>query len=205
MAFGNMLEGYTAHHMTTIVVVRKGPVAIIAADSLAKYGDAVEQAKYIADPEKLVAIGDAWLGPTGPASAQLILQSYFSDGEARRDFGSSLGIFETFTDLMGALKEDYHLIPKEDERDPYESLQMEVLIASPAGIFGVYPLRSVQEYSRFYAFGSGAEYALGAMFGIWDSENDPEVIARAGLVAAAEFDDSTDPPFTLHRVTLSGN
>ena len=58
---------------------------------------------------------------------------------------------------MGALKDDYFLIPKEDERDPYESLQMETLVASPAGIFGVYPLRSVQEYTRYYAFGSGAE------------------------------------------------
>lgn len=189
--------------MTTIVVVRKGSAACIAADSLAKYGEALEGARYVADHEKLVSVGDAWLGPTGPASAQLILQSYFSDGQARRDFGSSLGIFETFTDLMGALKEDYHLIPKEDERDPYESLQMEVLLACPAGIFGIYPLRSVQEYSRFYAFGSGAEYAMGAMQAVWERCTDPQEVAQAGLTAAAEFDDSTGAPFTFHPVTCA--
>lgn len=188
--------------MTTIVVVRKGSAACIAADSLAKYGETRESAAYVTNHDKLVQIGDTWLGPTGPASAQLILASYFASGEARSDFGSSLGIFETFTDLMGALKEDYFLIPKEDERDPYESLQMETLVAGPAGIFGIYPLRSVQEYSRFYAFGSGAELAMGAMHACYEGLDDPVEVARVGLEAAAEFDDSTAAPFTYKRVTV---
>ncbi|MDA1267238.1 MAG: hypothetical protein O2816_19325 [Planctomycetota bacterium] len=190
--------------MTTIVVVRKGNAACIGADSLAKYGETLESAKYVHNHEKLVRVGDAWLGPTGPASAQIIFESYFSDEKARAQFGSSLEIFETFTDLMGALKEDYFLIPKEDERDPYESLQMEVLVASPGGIYGVYPLRSIQEFSRFYAFGSGAELAMGAMHAIWDQHDDPVAVARIGLEAAAEFDDSTAAPFTIHELTITG-
>jgi ATP-dependent HslUV protease subunit HslV len=190
--------------MTTIVVVRKGSAACIAADSLAKYGETRESAAYVANYEKLLQVGDTWLGPTGPASAQLVMASYFAAEEARRDFSSTLSIFETFTDLMGALKEDYFLIPKEDERDPYESLQMETLVAGPAGIFGVYPLRSVQEYSRFYAFGSGAELAMGAMHASYEREDDPATVARIGLEAAAEFDDSTAAPFTLQRITVVG-
>lgn len=190
--------------MTTIVVVRKGGTAVIAADTLAKYGETREAAAYVANHDKLVQVGDAILGPTGPASAQLVLRSYFDGEEARQDFASPQGIFETFTDLMGALKDDYFLIPKEDERDPYESLQMETLVASPAGIFGVYPLRSVQEYTRYYAFGSGAELALGAMHAVYDGAEDPEEVARRGLDAAAEFDDSTDGPYTVRRITLAG-
>jgi len=189
--------------MTTIVVVRKGRTAVIAADTLAKYGETREAAAYVANHDKLVQVDDAVLGPTGPASAQLVLRSYFDGEGARRDFATTQGIFETFTDLMGALKDDYFLIPKEDERDPYESLQMETLVASPAGIFGVYPLRSVQEYTRFYAFGSGAELALGAMHAVYDGAEDPEEIARRGLDAAAEFDDSTAGPYTVLRVTLA--
>ncbi len=191
--------------MTTIVVARKGTQACIGADSLAKYGDRRESATYVTNHEKLVGVGDAWLGPTGPASAQLVLKSYFADEKARRDFGTTLGVFETCTDLMGALKEDYFLIPKEDERDPYESQQMEILVCSPAGIFGVYPLRSVQEYSRFYAFGSGADYALGAMFQVWETEQDLGAIVRIGLEAATEFDDSTDAPYSMKTVTLTGS
>lgn len=188
--------------MTTIVAVRKGNRACIAADTLAKYGDAREPAAYIANHDKLLRIGDAWLAPAGPASAQLVLTSHFSHPEARRDFSSVQGIFETVTDLQGALKEDFFLNPKEDERDPYESSQMEIMVASPHGIFGVYPLRSVQEYRRFYAFGSGAEYALGAMYVAYDQLEDPAEIARRGIEAAAEFDDSTSLPFTSASVDL---
>lgn len=188
--------------MTTVVVVRKGRLACIAADTLAKYGDAAEPAAYIANHDKLVQVGDAWLAPTGPASAQLVLQSYFAVRDRRADFSSPQGVFETFVDMQGSLKDDYFLNPKEDERDPFESSQMEILVASPAGVFGVYPLRSVQEYTRFYAFGSGAEYALGAMFFEYDRHDDPAVIAERAIQAAAEFDDSTALPITSRTVEL---
>ena len=190
--------------MTTIVAVRKGQQACLAADTLAKYGDSRESATYIANHDKLLAVGDAWLGPAGPASSQLVLRSYFSASEARRDFSGVQGIFETVLDLQNSLKDDYFLNPKEDERDPFESSQMEMLIASPAGIFGVYPLRSVQEYTRFAAFGSGAEYALGAMYAAYDELTYPLAIARRGVEAAAEFDDSTGLPMTSVTVDLVG-
>jgi ATP-dependent protease HslVU (ClpYQ) peptidase subunit len=188
--------------MTTVIVTRKNGKVCIAADSLAKYGSTLESANLIANSEKLVQVGDAWLAPTGPASAQLVLKSYFADEKRARDFSSAQGIFETFVDMQGILKDDYYLNPKEDERDPFDSLQMEILIASPAGIFGVYPLRSIQEYTRYYAFGSGAEYALGAMHNAYESCPDASSVAKAGLEAATALDDSTGQPITLQEITL---
>ncbi len=189
--------------MTTIVAVRKGTSACIAADTLSSYGETKEQAAYVANHDKLIAVGDAWLGPTGPAAAQHVLTSYFAREGVACDFSGADAIFETATELMRVLKEDYFIIPKEDERDSYESIQMEILIAAPAGIFGVYAQRSVQEYTRFYAFGSGAEYALGAMHASYELHDDPEPVALAGLAAAAEFDGSTGLPHTLRRVELA--
>lgn len=189
--------------MTTIVVARKGSKACIGADSLAKYGSTLEHAGLIENSEKLVGVGGAWLGPTGPASAQLLLTSYFGDPEHRADFSSAQGIFETLIDLQGTLKDQYFLNPREDERDPFDSMQMELLIASPAGIFGAYPLRSVQEYSRYYAFGSGAEYALGAMFTAYDGAPDARSVVEAGLQAAAELDDSTAGPHSVRELDLT--
>ena len=188
--------------MTTIVVVRKGMRACIAADTMAKYGSAKESAAYIVNADKLVEVRGAWLGPTGPASAQLVLKSYFAQPDVRADFSSAEAIFETVVDMQGALKEDYFLNPKEDERDAYESLQMEILVASPSGIFGIYPQRSVQEYSRYCAFGSGAEYALGAMHALYDTLASPEEVARRAIEAAAEFDDSTALPMNCYSVDL---
>ncbi|MDP6839246.1 MAG: MFS transporter, partial [Planctomycetota bacterium] len=85
---------------------------------------------------------------------------------------------------------------------PFDSLQMECLLANPSGIYGIYPLRSIQAYRRYYAFGSGAAYALGAMHARYESAADAQQIARVGLEAAAALDDSTAAPFTLRTMQL---
>lgn len=180
--------------MTTAVVVRKGGVCCIAADTLARYGSTRESADFVANSNKLVQIDDAWLCPTGPASAQLVLRSYFSKPEHSRDFSSTAAIFETVREMQGVLKDDYFLNPKEDEDDEYDSMQMELLIASPGGIFGAYPLRSIQEFTRFYAFGSGSDYAMGAMQVLYDQHESAEEIARRAVAAASTFDVSSSLP-----------
>jgi len=188
--------------MTTIVAVQKSGSVCIAADTLARYGSAKESADYIANHDKLVSVGDAILAPAGPASVNLILKSYFKNPEHARAFGTLEEVFETIRELQAGLKENYFLNPKEDESDPYESIQMELLIASPGGMFGVYPLRSIQQYRRFYAFGSGAEYAMGAMHACYDQLDRPDAIAERALAAAACFDSSTALPLTSHTIEL---
>ena len=188
--------------MTTTIVVAKNGIACIAADTLARYGSTTESAEWIVNSDKLVMVGDSVLAPCGPASAQLLLASYFADADHRASFDGVDDIYETVRQMQAVLKDDYFLNPKEDEADPFDSMQMECLVANPSGIYGIYPLRSVQAYTRFYAFGSGAAYALGAMHMAWEGEEDAEAIARAGLAAAAAFDDSTAAPFTSHAIQL---
>jgi ATP-dependent protease HslVU (ClpYQ) peptidase subunit len=60
----------------------------------------------------------------------------------------------------------------------------------------------VQEYTRFYAFGSGTDIALGALHACYDDAARPEDLALRALAAAAEFDDATAAPFTLRTVEL---
>lgn len=189
--------------MTTVVAVKKHGRVAIAADTLARYGSTRESSDYIANSDKLLRVGRAWLCPTGPASAQLVLRSYFQNPEHPRAFDSIDDIFETLRHMQASLKEDYFLNPKEDEGDPFDSMQMEIMIASRGGIFGAYPLRSIQEYTRFYAFGSGATYALGAMHALYDELSSVEVIARRAIEAAATFDDSTSLPCSLQALDLA--
>jgi len=189
--------------MTTIVAVKKAGSTCIAADTMARYGSCKESADLIANSDKLVHVDDTVLAPAGPASANLVLRSYFADPERPRDFSSLQAVFETMRSLQAGLKEDYFLNPREDESDPFDSIQMEILIASPAGIFGVYPLRSIQEYTKYYAFGSGSEYALGSLYTNYDRLASAQEIAKAAIEAAATFDDSTGLPLTLAAVGQS--
>jgi len=77
------------------------------------------------------------------------------------------------------------------------------MIANPSGIFAVYSMREVFEFDRFWSIGSGRDFALGAMYAIYEREADPAAIARAGIEAGAEFDTGTSTPITLHQVRIA--
>jgi ATP-dependent protease HslVU (ClpYQ) peptidase subunit len=95
------------------------------------------------------------------------------------------------------LKEKYFLNTKEDEDDPYESSQITTLIANPYGIFGVYSYREVFSFDRFWGIGSGRNFALGAMYAVYDQDYTAHQIAEIGVQAGAEFDKSTSGPFRI--------
>ena len=100
------------------------------------------------------------------------------------------------------MKSDYFLNPNGDNDDEFETSQLSALIANSHGIFGLYSLRSVQEYVRFYARGSGNEFALGAMHAVYDSLDDAEAIALVGLQVGAEFDTGSGAPFNIESFDL---
>ncbi|MBI2925619.1 MAG: hypothetical protein HYY24_07940 [Verrucomicrobia bacterium] len=189
--------------MSTIVVVKKAGVACIAADTLTTLGNTKESARYIEQPTKIVKVGESYIASVGHASWELVLRSYFSDRKRKRDFHSTLAIFETVREMHRFLKEKYYLNPEAEKDADFESSQLDALIANAHGIFGLYSLRSVQAYTRFYARGTGAHYALGAMFAAYDDNTkDAEAVARLGLAAAAEFDDVTALPLDLFTLRL---
>ena len=100
------------------------------------------------------------------------------------------------------MKERYHLKAGDEKDAPYETTHMNVLLANPHGIFGVYSLRSVDEFSKFWAFGSGCDYALGALYCCYDQLESAEEIATKAIEAAATFDDGTSLPITLKTIDL---
>ena len=190
--------------MSTITVVRKNGVAAIAADTLTKWGPAKEGAAYIVNNEKILQVGGSYLGIAGPSAAKHVLAHYFGSLKQPPALDRVDRIFSVWRDLHHALKEDYFLRPEEDDEDDYESSRMDVLIASSRGIFGAWAHRDVQEFTRFYSCGFGSPYAMGAMFTVYDRpELDAEQIARVGVEAAAEFDDSTGAPVVARTVSLA--
>ena len=130
------------------------------------------------------------------------MESYFERIKPTPSLDSPRAIFDVARDLHKTLKEDYFLNPEEDDDDPFESSQVDILISNRSGIFGLYSLRSVQEYTQFYAFGSGYRFALGAMRVAYQSTSSAKAIAQAGLEAACDFDDGTGLPIEIKTVKL---
>ena len=189
--------------MTTIAVVRKNGYAAIAADTMTKWGSGKETADYIVNHGKIFRVGSTYLGVTGNATFQAILRDYFARPKVNAQFDTPLQIFKTWQKLHAVLKQDYYLVAGHGEDDAIESSRMDVLIVNPRGIFGVAAHRTVQEFSKFYAFGSGGDIAMGVMYATYaDPKRSAEEVARLAIEGAAEFDDSTGAPVLSYAVKL---
>ena len=188
--------------MSTIVVVKKNGKACIAADSLTTFGDLRMGAGYDSAHNKIQTYEGGYFGIVGSAAHALVMESVMKDMKVKLDFSGRMAIFETFRKLHPVLKEKYFLIAKDEDEDPYEATHIDAVICNEKGIFGVYSLREVSEYTKFWAIGSGAEYALGAMHALYDRLDSAEDIARAGVEAGAEFNTATALPLNSYTVDL---
>jgi ATP-dependent protease HslVU (ClpYQ) peptidase subunit len=186
--------------MTTLVVVRKNDEVVVAADSLTTFGDTKLAAPYDQSFEKILYHKGSYIALCGSAAHQLVFESLLEQNPL--ELSNKTAIFESFRKLHPLLKELHFLNPKEEDDDPYESSQMTALIANAQGIFGVYSMREVFEYTRFWAAGSGRDFALGAMNAVYPHIDSAETIARLGVDAGAAFDKNTALPLTLYKTRL---
>lgn len=191
--------------MSTVVVVRKNGIACIAADSLTSYGDLKLSAEFDPHSEKIQTFEETHLAIVGSAAHTLVIESLLQQEDFFPDFSSRPEIFKTFSNVHRELKENYFLNTKDDEDDPYESSHIDAVAANKHGIFGIYAMREVYEYSRFWATGSGSPYALGAMHAVYDRYDSAETIAQAGVMAGAAFDNASSMPMTFRLIELDSD
>ena len=189
--------------MSTIVVARKNGTACIAADTLTTFGEIRLGHELDPNHSKIQGFGDTLIGIVGSAAHTLVAERAFRDADVHADFSTRDTTFDTLLRLHPVLKERYFLNPKDAEEDPYEASQMDAVFVNPNGIFALYSLREVYEYSRFWAVGSGACYALGAMHAVWEGAGSAEEVARAGAEAGATFDTASQLPLSLRTVELT--
>ncbi len=188
--------------MSTIVAVKKNSKVCIAADTLTTFGEIKQSSEYDLTHEKIHLYKNNYFGIVGSAAHHMVIKSILENHGEELSFKSHFEVFESFRKLHPILKEDYYLNPKDEEDDPYESSRIDTLIVNPHGIFAVYSLREVFEYSKFWALGSGGDIALGAMYAIYDQEDDVENIAKIGIEAGATFNNSSAMPMTMYTLNI---
>lgn len=188
--------------MSTVVAVRKGLRVCIAADTLTTHGELRQSADYEQGCNKIIGDGENFIGIVGSAAHNLVIDNILHDRGFEYDLGSREAIYDSFRRMHGLLKDEHYLNPREENDDPYESSRIDALIINPYGIFGVYALREVFEYKKFWAIGAGGDFALGAMFDAYDREEEAESIAKVGIEAGVEFTVSSSLPMTIHSCDL---
>ncbi|QHI97173.1 MFS transporter [Xylophilus rhododendri] len=195
--------------MTTVVVVRKNGQVALAADTLVTFGDTRLKHRF-EDNSKIFSLdtpaGTTYVGMAGTvAHFPVLRKSLAAMAPEQRLFGSKDEIFDTFSRLHAVLKDNFFLQTKEDDNDPYESSQFSVLLANPAGIFGLYSYREVFEFKEFWGIGSGRSFALGAMHAAYGKAKTAREIAQAGVDAGCEFDRNSEGPVNLFTLKLKAD
>lgn len=188
--------------MTTIVAVKKNGFVTIAADTLTTFGNTRLPAMMDNSHDKILHIKDSYIGVCGSAAHHLVLASLLGKSPDVQ-LNSKEAIFETFRKLHPVLKEECFLNPKEDDEDPYESSQITALIINASGMYGIFSMREVFEYTQFWAIGSGHEFALGAMQHAYTRYDNAADIARYGVEAGIAFDKNSAAPITIYTVPLT--
>jgi ATP-dependent HslUV protease, peptidase subunit HslV len=192
--------------MTTVVVVKKAGQVAVAADSLVTFGDTRLPHRFEANEKvfKVDAVGgQSFVATAGTVAHFPALRKALAalpKGELK--LHSKDEVYDTFLKLHSILKDNFFLQTKEEDADPYESMQFSVLIANSAGIFGLYSYREVFEFKEFWGIGSGRGFALGAMNAVFAKAKSAREVAIAGVVAGCEFDKNSAGPVNVFTMKL---
>ncbi len=190
--------------MSIIVVVKKAGKVVIAADTLYSFGSMKVTPTYISKRSKIHQFGNSYIGLIGASATDNVFQHLIEKHKKILSFDNEEMIFKTLLEIHPILKDEYFLNTDDDDSDvTYEPSKIEGLIANTNGIFGIYGRREVYEFEKFWAIGSGEEYALGSLFSMYDVIDKPEEIAELAVKASCEFDDGCGLPLELHSIELN--
>lgn len=190
--------------MTTLCAVKKANTIVMAEDLCVTITDTLtipsDQSK---DCSKIIKSNNILVGITGSASHYMPLSKFFSSVDGN-DIKATEDVFDISLHLHTTLKDDFFLNTEEDDEDPYESSQYTALIAVPSGIYLLTSFRSVLSYSKYWAVGSGEEYALGALAVMYDEEDrSAEEIAKIAVEVGCKFDPGSKEPVNVHTLEIS--
>lgn len=189
--------------MSVIVAVRKGSQAVLAADTAQSDETLIMTSDYLVNHNKLVHAGDSWIGLAGWSASQDIFESLVRNHGELLELGSRQQIFDSFIRIHKVMKDEYFIDTQEDKEQPVESSQMSAMIVNARGLFEIESYRSVSEYTRFWALGSGRKLALGALHAMYEQTDDVVAIAKAAVQAACAFDDGCALPLTWQEISLT--
>jgi ATP-dependent HslUV protease subunit HslV len=187
--------------MSIALAIEKNGELILAADTLTSFGHTkVPPVLHAAD--KVRRVGASYLATTGWGLYENILDDVIARRKSIK-LGSREQIFDFFLRLWNDLHKKYSFVNDqidEKEAGPFGNLDSTFIIAGRAGIFYVGPDMSVTKVKHYFAIGSGAQFALGALHALHGSKLGAEEIARRAVESAIAFDTYCGGEAQIHRV-----
>jgi len=190
--------------MGTIVAVRKDDEACIASDSLNLFEDIIQPTFSVAG-SCLMKVGDGYIGLNSSLSYQQAFEEVLAGVVSKLSMpqlDSPLNIKKFFGGIHDTLRSNHQLVPSIIPGQPFENMPMNALIVNRSGIFKIDSNRSVYEFKKFWAIGTAAPFALGALQVGYDHIDSASELARAALKACGEFEANNARQFYLHTIRV---
>jgi ATP-dependent HslUV protease subunit HslV len=175
--------------MSIVVAMHRDGRTVMGADTLTVFGDSECVPAENNSSIKCFRLGNSIFGGTGWALYDDILIDYLAD-KPDPDLTTSAAIFAFFMDFWRALRERYTLVNEQAaNRDaPFGDLDSSFLIANRGGIFKISSDMGITRFNHYYAIGSGAEFALGALHVLRSQPGSLENLVRQAVETAMTFD-----------------
>ena len=190
--------------MSIVVVVKKGNEIAIASDTLSSNGAQKFSSKYKLNSKKFFKYKGSHIGSVGKSMSKIMLKHALTNQKHTINFNGYDNVYSSMLELHKLLKDKYYLVPGSKKLEQaVESTKLHLLIANKSGIYEVSPNRFIAELTTFWAIGSGASYALGAMHHAYNKKKySAKDIAKIGVKAACEFDKSCALPMDIETIKL---
>lgn len=180
--------------MSIVCAAIKDNEIAIAADTQMSFGSMLVTAGDLKNCEKLFKVNDSVIGFVGWKAMSTMLETIITEKEGLFVLDDRKKIYKTLMRLHEEMKKNYFLETYEDYGQPVESMQLDALVINKNGIYEISSYRDVNQYSRFWAIGSGARFGLGAMEALYDRGLNAKELVSAGVEAGAKFDSGCSLP-----------
>ncbi len=189
--------------MTVLTIVRKNNKVCIAADTTIDLNGNVVSDEILTTSDKIFKHGDTYFAYTGATQSSIMLKHALEEHGEDLSFSGQSNIYKSLLVLHKELKEHYFTkTDNSSNNQAVEDMHINFLLANPSGIYQILGDRFVGEISKYWAAGSGAKLALGAMHACYETLDKPTDIATTGINAACQFDRYCGLPMTMYECTL---
>lgn len=176
--------------MSIAVALRKNRQLALGTDSQTSFGSSRVPSDNL-KTTKIHQVGPTYLATTGWGLYENILDDYLARAPEGPRLETKGAIFAFFMAFWKELHESYSFVKDQSDKDdesPFGSLDASFLVISREGVFHVGADMSVTAFEKYYAIGSGADYALGAISAIYHDAPDAVTTCRKAIEAAIDFD-----------------
>jgi ATP-dependent protease HslVU (ClpYQ) peptidase subunit len=169
--------------MTVAAAVQKNKCIVIGADTQTNFGDnGMPNDNY--GVSKILTINGSYIAGSGWGLYDNILNDLLQSKKNKNlKLSDEKTIFKFFNAFYFTLKEEYSYVNSQCNSDntPFADLDSRFLITNKNGIFLVSAKISVHKFEKYYAIGSGCDYALGAVHALYDSDLSATEICKKAI------------------------